>query len=183
MILPVKNRMWAKRGGGQGVRYSVLQSGQGADSGQPNCWHLQQIDITIETCSVECIHIGTYLDYTTWVNSAHERERSIRTATKVSIPSPTGSDSRHTALRDPLRPSSPASSEMSGGEPRLLISIDIGTSQSAVCVYYCTKGKAELACTSHPLTLVCQVSAPSLPVLRGGPVRKAPCTRRKCLQC
>lgn len=35
------------------------------------------------------------------------------------------------------------SSEVGQSEPRLIISIDIGTSQSAVAVFYCERGKIE----------------------------------------
>jgi hypothetical protein len=34
-------------------------------------------------------------------------------------------------------------SEVGHSEPRLIISIDIGTSQSAVAVFYCERGKIE----------------------------------------
>jgi len=41
------------------------------------------------------------------------------------------------------RTMSESSSEVGQSEPRLIISIDIGTSQSAVAVFYCERGKIE----------------------------------------
>ena len=48
-----------------------------------------------------------------------------------------------TDFPDAGRTMSGASSEVGHSEPRLIISIDIGTSQSAVAVFYCERGKIE----------------------------------------
>ena len=71
------------------------------------------------------------------------------TSTTASLTSPTHS-SKHIGLRKtPSRPSSISSKMGDNTEPRLLISIDIGTSQSAVAVYYSKPGKVERASPSH----------------------------------
>jgi len=81
-----KNRMWGRENShpdkrwrtgdttfGSAVRASEPVLASQSSAGQTlAALLLKKIDITIETCTVECIHIGTYLDYTTWVNSAHE---------------------------------------------------------------------------------------------------------------
>ena len=53
------------------------------------------------------------------------------------------------SVRDAQRVTGPAGFEMSDREPRLILSIDIGASHSAVAVFYCKGGKAKRATTSH----------------------------------
>ena len=56
---------------------------------------------------------------------------------------------------------SPASFEIVDNEPRLILSIDIGTSESAVAVFYCSRGKVERVTQSYTeLILLCQVPVP-----------------------
>lgn len=65
------------------------------------------------------------------------------TSMASSFTPPIDSDREHSDFSDMHSAMSSTSSGMSESEPRLILSIDIGTSQSAVAVFYYRRGKVE----------------------------------------
>jgi hypothetical protein len=71
------------------------------------------------------------------------------TSTTLSLTRPIFGDHKSIGPHNMERPTTLASHEISDNEPRLVLSIDIGTSQSAVAVFYCKRGKVERTLASH----------------------------------